>query len=135
MRKRLTILMMILAVGILSATAQKSEPTTANYRQAVELLDSSDYEGAAALLQEELKLRPKDGYVWNKMSMVYVSQYDLDSAKICMDNAIKYLPKKETEKLGELYSLRAVVNYLTDDIDGALADATSYQKMKPDVAI
>ena len=132
MNKRLSTLMMLIAVCVMTAMAQKKEPTTANYMQACVAIDSADYDTAQQLLQAELKKRPKDGYVWNKLSMVYLSQYDVDSARICISNAIKFLPKKDTENIAEAYGLRGIINYLNSDHDAAFEDFTVVQKMKPD---
>ena len=132
MNKRLSTLMMLIAVCVMTAVAQKKEPTTANYVKACEAIDSSEYDTAQQLLQAELKKRPKDGYVWNKLTMVYLSQYDLDSARICISNAIKFLPKKDTENLAEAYGTRGVINFFNSDLDESLEDFTIVQKMKPD---
>lgn len=132
MNKRLSTLMMLIAVCFMTAMAQKKEPTTANYVQACEAIDSADYETAQQLLQVELKKRPKDGYVWSKLCNVYMSQYDLDSAFICIDNAIKYLPKKDTENVAEAYGMRGVIRYFNSDLDKSLEDFSIVQKMKPE---
>ena len=124
--------MMLLAACIMTATAQKSEPTTENYRKAVELMDSSEYDAARPLLEAELKKRPKDGYVWQKMASYYLAQYELDSATTCLDKAILYLPKKDTEKRCEAYTFRGLTHYFTDHIDESLADLGEAQKLKPE---
>ena len=132
MNKRLFTCMMLLAACIMTATAQKSEPTTENYLKAVELMDSSEYEAARPLLEAELKKRPKDGYVWEKMASYYLSQYELDSVPMCLDKALLYLPKKDTEKRCEAYTVRGLTHYFTEHPDESLADLGEAQMLKPE---
>ena len=132
MKKRLCTLMMLLAALVMTAYAQKARPTTANYIKACEAIDSSDYEVAYPLLLEELKIRPKDGYVWKKISEVYISQYEIDSAMIALNNAITYLPKKEKEEIAGAYSTRSVINFLSENYDDAMTDCTALQQLTPE---
>lgn len=102
--------------------AQAQKKTTYNYNRGVEEYDKENYWEAYEFFQKAAEENPKDAYAQLYLARLNNAFDDASESISCANLAIKYLPKKEKEKIAEAYSLRATANFEVGDTLAAFND-------------
>ena len=135
MKVRNIILLLVVALCCTLAMAKDiKRPTSYNYTRAVELYDQDNYAEATDYLNKELADNPKNGYAH---LMLGVIAYDTDhygDGLTAVNEALKYLNKKDNEFMGHAYLLRASIYAELGEQNPALADFAQALKFNPDNA-
>ncbi|MCQ2289238.1 MAG: tetratricopeptide repeat protein [Muribaculaceae bacterium] len=106
----------------LSAAGKSQEPETYNYKRGLEAVQDQDYDQALNYFSKEVKENPKNGYAHFWMAIISIYQEDLGDGLSSINQAIKYLPKDEKERLTQAYGSRAQVYLTMKDTVSALND-------------
>lgn len=130
--KKLILPLTLLLLTVFTANAQEvKQPTTPDYTKALEALNEGDLYTADSLLSEEVRKHPKNGYAWLYRGGIYASM-EADTAITFLDQAVRLLPKKDKEYLGQAYFWRASAKWrINDDFDGFQSDIRAAQRTNP----
>ena len=137
MRKRFFIsaLLLFCLVGILNAQKVK-RPDTYNYNRGMEAVENDEDEEALEYFNKELLDNPKNGYAFAWIALLRYNNEEYGRALTAVENALKYLPKKDGEFMAFAYGTRARINHMLDEDDKAIEDVTtsiSYKDDEPDL--
>jgi clan AA aspartic protease (TIGR02281 family) len=135
--KRFFILALLLfcLVGILNAQKVK-RPDTYNYNRGLEAVENDEDEEALEYFNKELQDNPKNGYAFAWIALLRYTSQEYGRALTAVENALKYLPKKDGEYMAFAYGTRARINHMLDEEDKAIEDMTtsiSYKDDDPDL--
>jgi len=121
-----------LTIG-LEASAQKiKRPDSYNYQRGYEALQNEDYGEALEYFGKDLQENPKSGYPNLFIGMIHAGYDEFGQALTAIDNAIKYLPKKDKEYLCRAYLIRSYINLSLADTVKALDDYASAARINPE---
>ncbi len=134
--KKIVILSLVVFVAA-TASAQKKEkdikrPDSYNYTRGIEEAQNDNYDEALTYLSREVADNPKNGYAYCWMAFVYLQQEEYGRALSTSDNAIKYIPKKDTHYQSVSYNYRAGIYLALADTLQALADYATAIKLSPE---
>lgn len=130
MKKLLTACLFLLCIGY--AMAQKvKRPETYNYQRGVEAMEAENYAEALEYFEKEADANPKGGYAHLMIGTIRLGQDEYGRALTAADEAIKYLPSKDTEYVSTAYRLRAAIYLNLEDTTKALTDLTTGIKKCP----
>lgn len=135
--KKLFLLMALFAITTSIHAQEKQEKevpkkfNTYNYRRALECLEEEEYTKALELLETEVKDNPKNGYAYNKLSLVKYLYSETEEALEAANKAIKFIPKKDVEAVAEAYATRSTIYLEMEDTLKAFEDLASGLKINP----
>ena len=134
MRQIVFLVMMML--GIAQAVAQDvKRPETYNYLRGVEAYNLGQTEEAIEYFNKDIAENPKNGYSYCWLGAIYSTNGEYGRALDAANQAIKLLPRKDTEYLGFAYAARFSIYVCMGDTTQALADicqAIKQDKMTTD---
>ena len=134
-RSILLALLLFSVVGMLNAQKVK-RPDTYNYNRGVEAADNNEDEEALEYFNKELQDNPKNGYAFAWIALLRYTSQEYGRALTAVENALKYLPKKDGEYMAIAYGTRARIYHMLDEEDKAIEDMTtsiSYKDDDPDL--
>ena len=133
--KKLILPFALFLITVFTANAQEvKQPTTPDYTNALEAINEGDIYTADSLLSEEVRKHPKNGYAWLYRGGIYASM-EADTAITFLDQAVRLLPKKDKECLGQAYFWRASAKWrINEDFDGFQSDIRAAQRTNPSIA-
>ena len=102
-----------------------------NYKRGVEALKDDKLDEGIRFLQHELEEHAKNGYAYAWMASAYSKKEENGTAIYCLEQAIKYLPKKEKHYRAWSYSLKSEILLLMQDTVAALEAITQSIKIEP----
>ena len=120
----------------LSTNAQKDKrPDSYNYQRGLEAFDAEDYDEAFNYFTKELNDNPKNGYAHTLIALIYYMNDEYGKALNSADQAIKYLPKKDTEYQESAHITKAGTLLELEDTTAAIATLSSAIKNFPKESI
>lgn len=125
----------LLAVIFLSGISQAKAPEykeSYNFKRGLEAMDSEDYQQAREYFNKELSDNPDNGYAYNWLAMAHMAEGNSSGAITALNKALKNLPKKDKETVGQAYANRAEVYLALADTAKALADFERALALLPD---
>lgn len=125
----------LLAVIFLSGISQAKSPgptESYNFKRGLEAMDSEDYQQAREYFNKELSDNPDNGYAYNWLAMAHMAEGNSSGAITALNKALKNLPKKDKETVGQAYANRAEVYLALADTAKALADFERALALLPD---
>ena len=137
MKKSFILLALLLfcVVGMLNAQKVK-RPDTYNYSRGVEAADNNEDEEALEYFNKELQDNPKNGYAFTWIALLRYDNEEYGRALTAVENALKYLPKKDGDYMAIAYGTRARIYHMLDEEEKAIEDMTtsiSYKDDDPDL--
>ncbi|MBQ0016662.1 MAG: hypothetical protein KBT04_06725 [Bacteroidales bacterium] len=134
MKRLISILMVLLALGgTLHAQSHKGYESF-NMQRAIAHLQQDDDEGAYNYLMRELDDNPKNGYAHLQMAWVLARKGSYQTAVDQATLAIKYIPKGDKESVCQAYELRGRLYYSLEDYVSGLNDFDKCVSFEPDNA-
>lgn len=112
--------------GAISASAQKYNKyyDSYNFRKGMEALDERDYKKAEDSFRKEVDEHSENGYAYLYLAHLQLRNDEYGKALASIDNALKYIPKKDKHYKGACYYKRAGIYRALEKYDEAIADFT-----------
>ena len=110
-------------------------PDSYNYQRGLEAFDAEDYDEAFNYFTKELNDNPKNGYAHTLIALIYYMNDEYGKALNSADQAIKYLPKKDTEYQESAHITKAGTLLELEDTTAAIATLSSAIKNFPKESI
>ncbi len=95
-------------------------PESYNYTRAVEAIQQENYQEALDFLNMEIEENPKNGYAFAWIAAIRQHYQEYGRAITALDQALKYIPKKDKTYRTWVYSNKADVYQELDEYDKAL---------------
>lgn len=113
----------IALIAIMNPTSQMPRRyKTENFNRGVELIDEGKLEESLTYFEAELKEHPKNPYAHLLIAMVYTELEKYDNAKVAIENAIKYIPKRQKYVRGMMHSLKASIHHSLEEWEEAIKE-------------
>ena len=103
-----------------------------NFERAIEELENGNTDAAEEFLKKELADNKKNSYAYYLMGVLKVGDADYFDAFKNLNNAIKYVPKKDRQSGSIFYYSRGMLHALTGDTIQAYADLADAIRLNPD---
>lgn len=122
----------ILFVSLLTSVVVSAQDRNSyNMKRAYEALEEEDYKQAEQFLAAELEAYPKNGYAWYFASVLEYQLKSYGDALTTINEAIRYLPKKDKGFMAMAYSVRGQIYSDLDNAEAALNDYNKAIKYNP----
>ena len=102
-----------------------------NYKRGVEALKDDKLDEGIRFLNQEVEEHPKNGYAYAWLASAYAKKDENGSALYGLEQAIKYLPKKEKHYRAWSYSLKSDILLQMQDTAAAIDAITQSIKIQP----
>lgn len=124
----------MLVVYPVSLNAQKYNKygDSYNFRKGMEALDERDSKKAEDSFRKEIDEHPENGYAYLYLAHIQQHNEEYGKALSSVDNALKYIPKKDKEYKGACHYKRAGIYRALDKYDEAILDYTMAISYNPD---
>ena len=104
-----------------------------NVKRGFEMLQNNEDQGEALKqFQTALEKNPRNGYAHFFIGLIRLDNDENGNALSAIDQALKYLPKKDKETLALAHSKRALVHLALADTTAALTDIGTAIRLAPD---
>ena len=124
----------ILIVCPVSLNAQKYNKysDSYNFRKGMEALDERDSKKAEESFAKEIEEHPENGYAYLYLSHLQFRNEEFGRALSSIDNALKYIPKKDKEYKGACHYKRAGIYEALEKYEEAITDFTMAISYNPE---
>lgn len=131
--KKFIISFVLAVVGAFPTFAQDNikRPDSYNYQSGVEAYGQENYQQSMDFFDKELQQNPKNGYAMVWKACIYDIYDTYGQALTNINQALKFLPKKDKEWIAMSYGLRAQVQCELGDSVKALNDYNQAFKVYP----
>ncbi len=119
MKKLITLLFLSVCITTINAQDIK-RPDSYNYTRGVEAIQQENYQDAIDYLNKEIAENPKNGYAFAWIAAIRQHYEEYGRAITALDQAIKYIPKKDKAYRTWVYSNKADVYHEIDEQEKAL---------------
>ena len=119
MKKLITLLFLSICITTINAQDIK-RPDSYNYTRGVEAIQQENYQDAIDYLNKEIAENPKNGYAFAWIAAIRQHYEEYGRAITALDQAIKYIPKKDKAYRTWVYSNKADVYHEIDEQEKAL---------------
>lgn len=96
-------------------------PNIYNVQRAIEALNNNNKEEALEYIDKELSSNPKSGYAKTWKALIQTDNQEYSYALTTIDEAIKYLPKKDNEYLALAYGIKGMIYTNIEEYDKAIS--------------
>ena len=127
---RILFFVIVISFGCLASQAY-NRPESYNYQRGVEALQNKNYSEALDYLNRDLNENPKNGYSYSWIAMLRLEKKEYGKALTAANQALKYLPKKDTEYVLFGLTTRAKVYLALGDTIKAMDDYTTAIRTDP----
>ena len=103
-----------------------------NFRKGMEALDERDSRKAEESFAKEIEEHPENGYAYLYLAHLQLHNEEYGRALSSIDNAIKYIPKRDKEYKGACHYKRAGIYEALEKHDEAIADFTTAISYNPE---
>lgn len=118
-----TVSVIIALIVIMNPTSQMPRRyKTENFKRGVELAEEGWIEESLTYFEAELKEHPKNPYAHLLISMVYTELEKYDNAKVAIENAIKYIPKRQKYVIGIMHTFKACIHHELEEWEEAIEE-------------
>ena len=130
----LLISFVLMLSGAISASGQKYNKysDSYNFRKGMEALDERDYKKAESAFTSEIKDNSDNGYAYLWLGVIQYGNDEYGKALGSIDNALKYIHKKDKENRSYCYYKRAGIYRALEKDDLALSDYTMALSLNPE---
>lgn len=132
MRRFLLIVICFLLGTSLFAQQYNKYGSSYNFKKAMEFLQNEDDESALVAFRDELKEHKDNGYAYLFIASIQLQNENYGDALSAIENAIKFIPKKDKEYKSFAFYKRAGIYVALEDSEKALRDFTSAIALHPD---
>lgn len=132
MRRFLLIVICFLLGTSLFAQQYNKYGSSYNFKKAMEFLESEDADSALGSFRDELKEHKDNGYAYLFIASIQLQNENYGDALSAIENAIKFIPKKDKEYKSFAFYKRAGIYVALEDSEKALRDFTSAIALHPD---
>lgn len=132
--RTLLICLALLAASSLDSFAQKYNKyaDSYNFRKGMEALDERDYKKAESAFISEIKDNNDNGYAYLWLGVIQYGNDEYGKALGSIDNALKYIHKKDKESRSYCYYKRAGIYRALEKDDLSLSDYTMALSLNPE---
>ena len=127
---RSLLLLIVICLGCLASQAY-NRPESYNYQRGVEAVQNKNYSEALDYLNRDLNENPKNGYSYSWIAMMRFEKGEYGKALTAANQALKYLPKKDTEYVLFGLTTRAKVYLALGDTVKAMDDYATAIRTDP----
>jgi len=122
--KRIQLLIAVVFTCYCTLFAQDNikRPDTFNYQSGVDAYNEADYQKSMDFFDKELQQNPKNGYALLWKAYIYTQYEKYGQVMTSVNQALKYIPKKDKEWVAMCYNLRANTQAELGDTIKAIAD-------------
>lgn len=124
--------MLIVCPVSLNAQKYNKYSDSYNFRKGMEALDERDSKKAEDSFRKEIDEHPENGYAYLYLAHIQQHNEEYGKALSSVDNALKYIPKKDKEYKGACHYKRAGIYRALDKYDEAILDYTMAISYNPD---
>lgn len=124
--------MLIVCPVSLNAQKYNKYSDSYNFRKGMEALDERDSKKAEDSFRREIDEHPENGYAYLYLAHIQQHNEEYGKALSSVDNALKYIPKKDKEYKGSCHYKRAGIYRALDKYDEAILDYTMAISYNPD---
>ena len=133
LRRLLGVLFVFLFALLPLAAQQGKDFEDYNVKRGFEMLQNDEDQGEALKqFQTALEKNPRNGYAHFFIGLIRLDNDENGNALSAIDQALKYLPKKDKETLALAHSKRALVHLALADTTAALTDIGTAIRLAPD---
>ena len=125
-------IMLIVCPVSLNAQKYNKYSDSYNFRKGMEALDERDSKKAEDSFRKEIDEHPENGYAYLYLAHIRQHNEEYGKALSSVDNALKYIPKKDKEYKGACHYKRAGIYRALDKYDEAILDYTMAISYNPD---
>lgn len=125
------ILILFSSTFIYAQDKKVKRPETYNYQRAMEALNKENEEEALEYFNKELAENPENGYAFTWIASIRFSNKDNGRALKAVEQALKFLPKKDAEFTSSAYGIRASIYLALEDTVKALDDISKAINIYP----
>lgn len=125
-------IMLIVCPVSLNAQKYNKYSDSYNFRKGMEALDERDSKKAEDSFRKEIDEHPENGYAYLYLAHIQQHNEEYGKALSSVDNALKYIPKKDKEYKGACHYKRAGIYRALDKYDEAILDYTMAISYNPD---
>ena len=125
-------IMLIVCPVSLNAQKYNKYGDSYNFRKGMEALDERDSKKAEDSFRKEIDEHPENGYAYLYLAHIQQHNEEYGKALSSVDNALKYIPKKDKEYKGACHYKRAGIYRALDKYDEAILDYTMAISYNPD---
>ena len=123
--KKITALLCFIFCFITIKAQDVKRPDSYNYSRGVEAIQNENYNEALDYLNKEIKENPKNGYAFAWIAAIRQYYQEYGRAITALDQALKYIPKKDKAYRTWVYSNKADVYQVLDEYDKAYESISS----------
>lgn len=116
-----TIITLLCSLFVTVAIAQDiKRPESYNYVRGIEAIEAENFHEASEYLNKEIKENPKNGYAYAWMAIIYNRNEEYGKAISVLNQAIKFIPKKDKYYRSWSYNTKSQVYKMLGDYTKAL---------------
>ena len=131
MTKKILLVAAAIMCCTMSFAKTPKQPESYNYKRGVEAIQGDKFDEGIRFLRQELDEHAKNGYAYAWMGSAYSRKEEYGMAIYCLEQAIKYLPKKDKHYRALSYSIKSEVLLLMQDTVAALEAISQSIKIEP----
>ncbi|NDV59216.1 retroviral-like aspartic protease family protein [Bacteroides sp. 519] len=132
MKKAISLFLLCLLSTITIFAQDVKRPDSYNYNRAMDAISNDDYQEALEYLAKEVSENTQNGYAYIWIAVLRNHAEEYGRALTSVNQAIKYLPKKDAEYIGFAYKTRSVVYEGLNEMNKAIDDISTAIKYEPD---
>lgn len=121
-KKLIVLLILFMSVMVIYSQKRVNYKESYNYMRAIELYEDKEYDDALPFVDSVLSKHPKEAkFHYYKANMLY-SKDEYDKALESVQQSLKYVSKKDSSDIEDIYLLRAAVYLQQKDTANAIND-------------
>ena len=121
MKRAFIVLFFLMSLFFKAHSEDIKRPNIYNVQRAIEALDNNNKEEALEYIDKELSSNPKSGYAKTWKALIQTDNQEYSYALTTIDEAIKYLPKKDNEYLALAYGIKGMIYTNIEEYDKAIS--------------
>lgn len=121
MKRAFIVLFFLMSLFFKAHSEDIKRPNIYNVQRAIEALNNNNKEEALEYIDKELSSNPKSGYAKTWKALIRTDNQEYSYALTTIDEAIKYLPKKDNEYLALAYGIKGMIYTNIEEYDKAIS--------------
>lgn len=121
MKRAFIVLFFLMSLFFKAHSEDIKRPNIYNVQRAIEALNNNNKEEALEYIDKELSSNPKSGYAKTWKALIQTDNQEYSYALTTIDEAIKYLPKKDNEYLALAYGIKGMIYTNIEEYDKAIS--------------
>ena len=121
MKRAFIVLFFLMSLFFKAHSEDIKRPNIYNVQRAIEALNNNNKEEALEYIDKELSSNPKSGYAKTWKALIQTDNQEYSYALTTIDEAIKYLTKKDNEYLALAYGIKGMIYTNIEEYDKAIS--------------